>query len=160
MKKNCTPSHSALRSLLSTTEDEHAVAELLDTEVSRRLLPLRAVLDAAGDGPEAGAASVRETWRLLEAAEKLEPARFHGALFDPQVGLWAARMFRRLSGVVCCASGISTSGAAKAPRGALPAALSRLGHGPPLSVTTSREASCFPTSLVHKVSCGMSSMPR
>jgi len=92
-------SESALRSLLSTTEDEHAVAELLDIEVSRRLLLLRAVLDAGDDRHEADFGGVHEAWRLLEDAEKLEPAGFRTALLDPQVGLWAARLFRRMSRV-------------------------------------------------------------
>src|SRR3954471_11816016 len=91
-------SDSGLRSLLSTTEDEHAVAELLDAEVSRRLLLLRAVLDACEERPEAaGHAGVREAWRLLEDAEKRAPEGFRTALLDPQVGLWAATLFRRLS---------------------------------------------------------------
>ncbi|MCX5048817.1 MULTISPECIES: HEXXH motif-containing putative peptide modification protein [unclassified Streptomyces] len=97
-------SDSALRALLSTTEDEHAVAELLDAEVSRRLLLLRAVLDASDDVPEAGPAGVREAWRLLEDAEKLQPAGFRTALLDPQVGLWAASVFRRLSRVAADAA--------------------------------------------------------
>ncbi|MCX5246637.1 HEXXH motif domain-containing protein [Streptomyces sp. NBC_00201] len=97
-------SDSALRALLSTTEDEHAVAELLDAEVSRRLLLLRAVLDASDDVPEAGPAGVRDAWRLLEDAEKLQPAGFRTALLDPQVGLWAASVFRRLSRVAADAA--------------------------------------------------------
>ncbi|WP_327692321.1 MULTISPECIES: HEXXH motif domain-containing protein [unclassified Streptomyces] len=103
-------SDSALRALLSTTEDEHAVAELLDAEVSRRLLLLRAVLDASDDVPEAGPAGVREAWRLLEDAEKLQPAGFRTALLDPQVGLWAASVFRRLSRVAADAADAADAG--------------------------------------------------
>ncbi|MEU6143285.1 HEXXH motif domain-containing protein [Streptomyces sp. NPDC047081] len=90
-------SASVLRSLMSTTEDETAVAALLDSEYSRRLLILRAVLDAVADLPEAATAGVREAWRLLEIAQERDPAVLRHVLLDPQVGLWAATLFRRLS---------------------------------------------------------------
>ena len=89
-------SASVLGALNSTAEDEHAVGALLDTEKSRRLLLMRAVLDATVHLPDAEAAGVREAWDLLEAAEKADPEAFHAVLLDPQVGLWAAAIFRRL----------------------------------------------------------------
>ncbi|MCD9875645.1 HEXXH motif domain-containing protein [Streptomyces guryensis] len=82
---------------MATTEDESAVDLLLSVEYSRRLLLMRAILDAADDLPEAAAAGVREAWQLLESAEKRAPEALRAALLDPQVGLWAATLFRRLS---------------------------------------------------------------
>ncbi|MET9127661.1 HEXXH motif domain-containing protein [Streptomyces sp. NPDC004528] len=78
--------------LVSTTEEEEAVRFLLDAESSRRLLVLRAILDAG-----AGVAGVAEAWELLEAAERVGPDSFRRVLLDPQVGLWAASLLRRLS---------------------------------------------------------------
>ncbi|GAA3804368.1 HEXXH motif domain-containing protein [Streptomyces coacervatus] len=90
-------SESVLRSLMATTEDDTAVAVLLDVEYSRRLLLMRAIRDACAGTPEAATAQVGEAWQLLESAEKLQPAAFRAVLLDPQVGLWAAALFRRLS---------------------------------------------------------------
>ncbi|MDW4905630.1 HEXXH motif domain-containing protein [Streptomyces sp. ADMS] len=86
-----------LRALNSTTEDEVAVAALLDAEHSRRLLLVRAIMDACAGTPEADAVDAEEAWRLLEAAQKLDAAAFRAMLLDPQVGLWAATLLRRLS---------------------------------------------------------------
>ena len=88
---------SVLRSLLATTEDDRAVAALLDVEYSRRLLLMRGILDSCAGTPEAEAARVAEAWRLLESAEKRAPEAVRAVLLDPQVGLWAAALFRRLS---------------------------------------------------------------
>jgi HEXXH motif-containing protein len=90
-------SEPVLRALCSTTEDEAAVAALLDVEHSRRLLLMRAALDLGAEVPEAGAEDVQEAWRLLEAAQKLDPEAFRAVLRDPQVGLWVVALFRRLS---------------------------------------------------------------
>jgi HEXXH motif-containing protein len=90
-------SDPVLRSLNSVTEDEGAVAFLLDTEVSRRLLLLRMLLDAGAETPHCGAAELRQAWQLLETAERADPASFRRALIEPQVGVWAAAMWRRLS---------------------------------------------------------------
>ena len=87
-----------LRSLMSTTEDETAVAVLLDAEYSRRLLLMRGILDAVAGLPEATNAGVQDAWHLLESAEKHDPSVLRVVLLDPQVGLWAATLFRRLSG--------------------------------------------------------------
>jgi HEXXH motif-containing protein len=88
---------SVLRSLMATTEDDTAVAVLLDVEYSRRLLLMRGILDACAGTTEADTAQAGPAWRLLESAEKLNPAAFRTVLLDPQVGLWAAALFRRLS---------------------------------------------------------------
>lgn len=93
-------SEPVLRALCSTTEDETAVAALLDVEHSRRLLLMRAALDLGADVPEVGAEDledVQEAWRLLEASQKLDPEAFRAVLLDPQVGLWVVALFRRLS---------------------------------------------------------------
>ena len=85
-------SDPVLHALNSVTEDEGTVAFLLDAESSRRLLLLRAILDAAADADD-----VRRAWRLLEAAERAAPAVFRTVLLDPQVGVWAASLARRIS---------------------------------------------------------------
>ncbi|MFI7403425.1 HEXXH motif domain-containing protein [Streptomyces sp. NPDC049541] len=90
-------SGSVLRSLLATTEDDTAVAVLLDAEYSRRLLLMRGILDSCAGTPEAERAGVEEAWRLLESVEKRAPEAVRAVLLDPQVGLWAAALFRRLS---------------------------------------------------------------
>lgn len=90
-------SDSVLRSLNSVTEDEGAVVFLLDTEVSRRLLLLRMILDAGAETPHGDAAELRQAWQLLETAERADPASFRRALVEPQVGVWAATLLRRLS---------------------------------------------------------------
>lgn len=77
--------------LASTGEDVSAVEALLDVECSRRLLMLRAILDACASMPRAG-----EAWKLLVRAEERDPQAFRTALLDPQVGLWAAELMRRL----------------------------------------------------------------
>ncbi|MFF4502677.1 HEXXH motif domain-containing protein [Streptomyces sp. NPDC001401] len=92
-------SASVLRALTATTEDEAAVSVLLDVECSRRLLLMRAILDACAEIPDADTAQVREAWQLLDTAQNLDPAAFRTVLLDPQVGLWAASLFRRLSRV-------------------------------------------------------------
>jgi HEXXH motif-containing protein len=86
-------SEPVLQALCSTTEDEAAVAELLDVEHSKRLLLVLAILNSAAEIPD----DVREAWQLLEAAQKLDPEAFRTVLLDPQVGLWAATLLRRLS---------------------------------------------------------------
>ncbi|MCX4906274.1 HEXXH motif domain-containing protein [Streptomyces sp. NBC_00878] len=85
-----------LRALSSVTEDEDAVAFLVDAETSRRLLLLRMILDAGIEAAENDAEVVR-SWRLLEAAEQADPVAFRAALLDPQVGVWAATLLRRLA---------------------------------------------------------------
>ncbi|MCX4423510.1 HEXXH motif domain-containing protein [Streptomyces mirabilis] len=85
-------SEPVLDALNSVTEDEEAVGFLLDAESSRRLLLLRAIREAAVDADD-----VRRAWPLLEAAERADPAVFRTVLLDPQVGVWAASLLRRLS---------------------------------------------------------------
>jgi len=77
--------------LASTGEDVSAVEWLLDVECSRRLLMLRPILDACASTPMVG-----EAWKLLVRAEELDPQAFRTALLDPQVGVWAAGLMRRL----------------------------------------------------------------
>ncbi|WP_371670796.1 HEXXH motif domain-containing protein [Streptomyces sp. NBC_00289] len=86
-----------LRSLNSVTEHEDAVTFLLDTEVSRRLLLLRMILDAGAEVPHGDASELTRAWQLLESAERADPASFRRALLEPQVGVWAATLVRRLS---------------------------------------------------------------
>lgn len=96
-------SEPVLDALNSVTEDEQAVAFLLDAESSRRLLLLRAIRDAAADADD-----VRRAWPLLEAAERADPAAFRTVLLDPQVGVWAASLLRRLSRPDPVATGTET----------------------------------------------------
>lgn len=86
-----------LRSLSSITEDEEAVAFLLDAETSRRLLLLRMILDSAAQAAPGDTAGLHRDWQLLEAAERVDRAAFRAVLLDPQVGVWAATLLRRLT---------------------------------------------------------------
>ncbi|MFD5566966.1 aKG-HExxH-type peptide beta-hydroxylase [Streptomyces cadmiisoli] len=90
---------AVLQPLYSVVEESEAVAFLLDAELSRRMLLLRAILDAIGGSgvrPE-DAEETRRAWCLLESAERRAPAAFREVLLDPQSGVWAASLLRRLS---------------------------------------------------------------
>ncbi|MEV7614984.1 HEXXH motif domain-containing protein [Streptomyces sp. NPDC089799] len=79
-----------LRALASTEPSPEGTALVRDVRWSKRLVLLRAVLDAAPGG-EAGA-----HWELLEAAERQDPGAVRDVLLYPSTGVWAEEALRRL----------------------------------------------------------------
>ena len=69
------------------------VGKLRKAEHSRRLIMLRALLDAARD-----VAPVGEAWAALERAEKHDPYAVATILMHPQVGAWLSYALRRHHG--------------------------------------------------------------
>ncbi|WP_328875754.1 HEXXH motif domain-containing protein [Streptomyces sp. NBC_00287] len=86
--------------LCSTGERLRATHALLDAEYSRRLLLLRVLVDEVTARPAAvgDLAPAREAWDLLARAQRQRPEAVHRLLMDPQTGLWAAHVLRRLRG--------------------------------------------------------------
>ncbi|MFI5894689.1 HEXXH motif domain-containing protein [Actinoplanes sp. NPDC051513] len=80
--------------------DPGVVAELWAGESSRRLVLLRAFLDAAvADPASAGPLpSVQEAWSALERAERAAPGEVATILMHPHVGSWLAYTLRRHGG--------------------------------------------------------------
>jgi HEXXH motif-containing protein len=74
---------------------------LLSAERSRRLMLLRALLDAVRDTPEAlgPLPPADAAWELLTRAQQRRPAEFDAVLLHPQVGSWVAHSLRRLRGI-------------------------------------------------------------
>ncbi|MEU9147608.1 HEXXH motif domain-containing protein [Streptomyces sp. NPDC048349] len=88
-----TVSSPTLRALASTepcTDGTHLVR---DVRRSKRLVLLRAVLDAA---PGARAGEAADHWALLEAAERRAPDAVRDVLHYPATGVWAEETLRRL----------------------------------------------------------------
>ncbi|MGW0390954.1 aKG-HExxH-type peptide beta-hydroxylase [Streptomyces sp. NPDC003042] len=83
-------SSHTLRALASTEPSEEGTRLVRDVRRSKRLLLLRAVLDAA---PGAEAA---ERWALLEEAERQDPDAVRDVLHYPATGVWAEETLRRL----------------------------------------------------------------
>ncbi|MEU8437513.1 HEXXH motif domain-containing protein [Streptomyces sp. NPDC029216] len=79
-----------LRALASTEPSPEGLRLVGDVRRSKRLLLLRAVLDAA-PGAEAG-----EWWGQLEEAERQEPDAVRDVLHYPSTGVWAEETLRRL----------------------------------------------------------------
>ncbi|TRV76142.1 HEXXH motif domain-containing protein [Streptomyces sp. 130] len=95
------PDH-VLRELGRTEGDAASLGLLVRDQDTRRLVLLRAVLDAA----EAAPADVcpppllnrlRADWSLLEAAERTDRAAVRTVLFHPMVGPWAGRLLGGLT---------------------------------------------------------------
>ncbi|MFF2191866.1 aKG-HExxH-type peptide beta-hydroxylase [Streptomyces sp. NPDC058157] len=83
-------SSHVLRALATTEPAPEGLRLVADVRRSKRLLLLRAVLDAA-PGPEAG-----EWWGLLEEAERQDPGAVRDVLHYPSTGVWAEETLRRL----------------------------------------------------------------
>ncbi|WP_203728917.1 HEXXH motif domain-containing protein [Paractinoplanes durhamensis] len=66
--------------------DPAVIAELQAGQYSRRMVLLRAFLEAAGPGP---------AWSALERAERAAPGEVSAILMHPQVGSWLAYTLRR-----------------------------------------------------------------
>jgi HEXXH motif-containing protein len=74
---------------------------LAERQRARRLLTLRALLDAvagapAGALPPGTAERLLRDWRLLEAAERADPAAARAVVDYPHTGAWAERCLRAL----------------------------------------------------------------
>lgn len=83
-----------LRALASTEPSADGTRLIRDVRRSKRLLLLRAVLDAAPGGGRTGESA--EHWALLEAAERHDPAAVGDVLHYPATGVWAEETLRRL----------------------------------------------------------------
>jgi HEXXH motif-containing protein len=83
-------------------DDDGTVRTLFATEHSQRRVLLRAVLDAARLHPDAHGplAAVDDAWDLLVRAERTGPAEVADVLHQPQTGMWAAHVLRRMRGLV------------------------------------------------------------
>ncbi|MET9223095.1 aKG-HExxH-type peptide beta-hydroxylase [Streptomyces sp. NPDC088197] len=86
----------------STGSGPDSLELLVSHQRGRRLLVLRALLDAvrtapAGSLPEGTAERVLGDWRLLERAERADPAAARRVVHYPLTGAWAERSLRALT---------------------------------------------------------------
>ncbi|MFJ2214732.1 aKG-HExxH-type peptide beta-hydroxylase [Streptomyces sp. NPDC101062] len=100
----------ALRELGRTEGGAEALGLLVRDQHTRRLVLLRAVLDAAADAPAslcppAALARLRDDWALLEAAERTDRTAVRTVLLYPLAGPWAQR----------CLHGLIAAGPAPTP---------------------------------------------
>ncbi|MEV7832365.1 HEXXH motif domain-containing protein [Streptomyces subrutilus] len=82
-----------LRALASTEPSADGTRLVRDIRRSKRLVLLRAILDAAPGGPAGEAA---DHWSLLEEAERKDPCAVRDVLHYPATGVWAEETLRRL----------------------------------------------------------------
>ncbi|MFD5929409.1 HEXXH motif domain-containing protein [Streptomyces sp. NPDC060333] len=85
-----TVSSHTLRALASTEPSAEGTRLVRDVRRSKRLLLLRAVLDAAPG------AETADHWALLEEAERHDPDAARDVLHYPATGVWAEETLRRL----------------------------------------------------------------
>ncbi|MFJ2265230.1 aKG-HExxH-type peptide beta-hydroxylase [Streptomyces sp. NPDC087849] len=95
------PDHM-LRRLGRTEGDTGTLGVLVRDQDTRRLLLLRALLDAAEAAPAAlcpppALDRLRQDWALLETAERTDRSAVRTVLFHPLTGPWAQRCLRGLS---------------------------------------------------------------
>lgn len=88
-----TVSSRTLRALASTEPCTEGTRLVRDIRRSKRLVLLRAVLDAA---PAARAGETADHWALLEEAERHAPGAVRDVLHYPATGVWAEETLRRL----------------------------------------------------------------
>ncbi|MFD8822840.1 HEXXH motif-containing putative peptide modification protein [Streptomyces sp. NPDC059605] len=91
-----------LRLLGRTEGDSRTLEVLVRDQDTRRLVLLRALLDAAGAAPAAvcpprALDRLRADWDLLETAERADRAAVRTVLLHPLTGPWARRCLRGLS---------------------------------------------------------------
>ncbi|WP_326767793.1 HEXXH motif-containing putative peptide modification protein [Streptomyces sp. NBC_01591] len=96
------PDHM-LRRLGRTEGDADTLRVLVRDQDTRRLLLLRALLDAAEAAPAAvcpprALDRLRQDWALLETAERADRTAVRTVLLHPLTGPWAQRCLRGLSG--------------------------------------------------------------
>ncbi|MFD7622955.1 aKG-HExxH-type peptide beta-hydroxylase [Streptomyces sp. NPDC059802] len=92
-----------LRQLGRTEGDSDTLQVLVRDQDTRRLLLLRALLDAAEAAPAAvcpprSLDRLRQDWALLETAERADRTAVRTVLLHPLAGPWAQRCLRGLSG--------------------------------------------------------------
>lgn len=121
-----------LRELGRTEGDTDSLGLLVRDQDTRRLVLLRALLDAAAAAPAAVCPPrllerLREDWALLEAAERADRAAVRTVLFHPMAGPWAQRLLGGLAGTTAPGQELRTDlahlsalAAAAAIRAALP----------------------------------------
>jgi HEXXH motif-containing protein len=86
-----------LRELGRTHGTPALLSRLVAGQRTRRLLVLRALLDAAEAAPPAAAKRLRDHWALLETADRSAPEAVREVLHYPLVGPWAERCLRLLT---------------------------------------------------------------
>ncbi|MFJ1881199.1 HEXXH motif domain-containing protein [Streptomyces sp. NPDC088137] len=96
------PDHM-LRQLGRTEGDADTLRVLVRDQDTRRLVLLRALLDAAGAAPTTvcpprALDRLRQDWALLEKAERADRTAVRTVLLHPLVGPWAQRCLRGLAG--------------------------------------------------------------
>ncbi|WP_066948172.1 aKG-HExxH-type peptide beta-hydroxylase [Streptomyces lushanensis] len=101
---------TVLRELGRTEGGSETLALLVRDQHTRRLVLLRALLDAAEAAPPAlcppeALDRLRQDWALLEAAERADRAAVRAVLLYPLAGPWAQR----------CLSGLTAAGPAPVP---------------------------------------------
>ncbi|MFF5445037.1 HEXXH motif domain-containing protein [Streptomyces sp. NPDC012888] len=79
-----------LRALAGTEPSPEGTRLVQDVRWSKRLVVLRAILDAAPPG------ETHDHWQLLEAAERHHPDAVRDVLLYPATGVWAEETLRRL----------------------------------------------------------------
>ncbi|MFJ9028061.1 aKG-HExxH-type peptide beta-hydroxylase [Streptomyces sp. NPDC102274] len=94
-----------LRELGRTEGGSEALGLLVRDQHTRRLVLLRALLDAASAAPAAVCPPgrldrLRQDWALLEAAERADRAAARSVLLHPLAGPWAQRCLRGLTAAV------------------------------------------------------------
>lgn len=121
-----------LRELGRTEGDTDSLGLLVRDQDTRRLVLLRALLDAAAAAPTTVCPPplldrLREDWALLEAAERTDRAAVRTVLFHPMAGPWAQRLLGGLTGTTAAGPELHTDlahlsalAAAAAIRAALP----------------------------------------
>ncbi|WP_329312593.1 HEXXH motif domain-containing protein [Streptomyces sp. NBC_01262] len=88
---------SELRELGRTHGTPALLTRLVAGQRTRRLLLLRALLDAAAVLPPAAARRLHDHWSLLETADRAAPDAVREVLHYPLVGPWAERSLRLLT---------------------------------------------------------------
>ncbi|MEO3849913.1 HEXXH motif domain-containing protein [Streptomyces sp. B8F3] len=83
---------AALDALTRGDGDREVVGQLMNAELSRRMLLLRALLDQTG-----GQASA-DAWALLEEVQRRAPEVVDDLLMAPGTGIWLSSALRRLRG--------------------------------------------------------------
>ncbi|MYZ40300.1 HEXXH motif domain-containing protein, partial [Streptomyces sp. SID4917] len=93
---------TVLRELGRTEGGSEALGLLVRDQHTRRLVLLRALLDAAEAAPPAlcppeALDRLRQDWALLEAAERADRTAVRAVLLYPLAGPWAQRCLRGLT---------------------------------------------------------------
>ncbi|MFJ8851754.1 aKG-HExxH-type peptide beta-hydroxylase [Streptomyces sp. NPDC102437] len=142
---------SMLRQLGRTEGDADTLQVLVRDQDTRRLLLLRALLDAAAAAPAdvlppRALDRLRQDWALLETAERADRTAVRTVLLHPLTGPWVQRCLRGLSGPGCVTGPgpelrcdldhLSALAAASAIRAGIPFTTRLTAHGGLLSLPT------------------------